>query len=98
AIALAHHPDVVILDEPTNALDPAGMITLRDILATRANQGMGVLVSSHHLDEVSRIAHRITVINRGRIIGGLNPGSQRLERDFFELIYDDDTRHGMMQP
>ena len=65
AAALQHHPDIIVLDEPTNALDPAGIILLREALIRRAAAGAGILVSSHHLDEVARIADRITVINGG---------------------------------
>src|SRR5690606_25332198 len=62
AAALQHDPDIIVLDEPTNALDPAGVILLREALVRRAGAGAGILVSSHHLDEVARVAHRITVI------------------------------------
>lgn len=86
AAALQHEPDLIILDEPTNALDPAGVILLRNVLLERAAHGATVLVSSHHLDEVSRISHRITVINGGRIIGALEPGQPEIERAFFSLV------------
>ncbi len=88
--ALIHDPDVIIVDEPTNALDPAGVIRLRDLLLAHAERGAGVLVSSHHLDEVARIADRITVVNRGRLIGTLDPGGIDLERAFFRLVHTDD--------
>jgi ABC-2 type transport system ATP-binding protein len=86
ACASAHRPSVLILDEPTNALDPAGVLLLRDALVHAATRGAGVLVSSHHLDEVSRIAHRITVVHAGRVIGTLEPGQVDLERRFFEAV------------
>ncbi len=86
ACASAHRPSVLILDEPTNALDPAGVLLLRDALVDAAARGAGVLVSSHHLDEVSRIAHRITVVHAGRVIGTLEPGQVDLERRFFEAV------------
>ena len=89
AAALVHDPDVIILDEPTNALDPRGVILLRQLLLTRAEHGAGVLVSSHHLDEVARIANRITVINCGRSIGSLSPDAIDLERTFFAMVHDD---------
>lgn len=92
AAALQHHPDVVVLDEPTNALDPAGVILLREALVRRAAAGAGILVSSHHLDEVARVADRITVINNGSIIGGLDPHGVDIERAFFALIHADDER------
>ncbi|MFC7759006.1 AAA family ATPase [Catellatospora bangladeshensis] len=91
AAALQHHPRVVVLDEPTNALDPAGVILLREALVRRAADGAGVLVSSHHLDEVARVAHRITVINAGRVIGTLDPRGVDIERSFFALVHADDT-------
>ncbi|GGH41287.1 ABC transporter ATP-binding protein [Microbacterium album] len=92
AAALQHDPGLIILDEPGNALDPAGVIVLRDQLEARARSGAAVLVSSHHLDEVARIAHRIVLMNRGRLIGALDPGETELERAFFERVRDDDER------
>lgn len=94
ACAAAHHPDLLILDEPTNALDPAGVLLLRDLLLETAADGAGLLVSSHHLDEVSRIAHRITVIHAGQVVGDLEPGGADLERRFFEIVRSWDARHG----
>ena len=91
AAALLHDPDVIVLDEPTNALDPAGVILLRESLLRRAVAGAGILVSSHHLDEVARVADRITVINDGRAIGSLDPHGVDLERAFFDLVLSDDA-------
>lgn len=87
AAALQHDPDLIILDEPTNALDPSGIILLRNVLLERAAAGASVLVSSHHLDEVSRIANRITVINAGQVIGSLEPGQPEIEQAFFSLVH-----------
>lgn len=92
ASALQHHPRLIILDEPTSALDPSGVILLRETLLARAAAGAGVLVSSHHLDEVARIADRISVINNGRLIGRLDPHGIDLERSFFELVHADDRQ------
>jgi ABC-2 type transport system ATP-binding protein len=89
ASALQHDPQLIILDEPTNSLDPRAVIVLRTALLRRAAAGAGILVSSHHLDEVARIADRITVINDGRVIGSLDPGGIDIERAFFALVYDD---------
>jgi ABC-2 type transport system ATP-binding protein len=90
AAALAHDPQVIVLDEPTSALDPAGVILLRESLLRRVEAGAGVLVSSHHLDEVARIADRITIVNDGRAIGSLDPAGADLERAFFAAVHDDD--------
>jgi ABC-2 type transport system ATP-binding protein len=93
AAALQHHPDVIVLDEPTNGLDPAGVIVLRERLLERAAAGAGILVSSHHLDEVARIAHRIVAMNAGRMIGELDPHASELERVFFDHVrVDDESR------
>ena len=90
AAALLHDPQVIVLDEPTSALDPAGVILLRESLLRRVGAGAGVLVSSHHLDEVARIADRITIINDGRAIGTLDPAGIDLERAFFAAVHADD--------
>ena len=90
ACALQHDPRLIVLDEPTSALDPKGIILLRESLLRRAAAGAAILVSSHHLDEVARIADRITVINHGRIIGSLDPGGVDIERAFFALVEHDE--------
>lgn len=86
--ALQHQPDLIILDEPTNALDPSAVIRLREALLRRAGAGAGILVSSHHLDEVARIATRISVIAEGRMVGTLDPDRIDIERAFFALVHD----------
>ena len=87
ASALVHRPRLLILDEPTNALDPSGVVLLRDLVREVAEAGTGVLVSSHHLDEVARVADRISVIHRGSIVGELDPTGAELERAFFDLVH-----------
>lgn len=90
ATALQHDPRLIVLDEPTNALDPSSVILLRDQLTQRAEEGAAVLVSSHHLDEVARIADRALLMNAGRLIGELDITGNDLERAFFERIREDD--------
>jgi ABC-2 type transport system ATP-binding protein len=87
ACAAVHRPRLLVLDEPTTALDPAGVLLVRSWLQATRDAGTGVLVSSHHLDEVARIADRITVIHRGHAIGTLPPGGIDLERQFFTMVY-----------
>lgn len=87
ACALVHRPDVLVLDEPSAALDPVGVVRVRELLRERArDERVAVLVSSHHLDEVARMADRITVLHRGRIIGGLDPRGVDVERQFFGMV------------
>ena len=88
ASALQHDAMLIVLDEPSNALDPSGVILLREALERRAAAGAGVLVSSHHLDEVARIADIITVVDAGRVIGGLDPQGVDIERAFFTLVHE----------
>lgn len=68
AMALVHRPRFVILDEPTNGLDPAGMREIRQLLRTLAGNGTSVLLSSHLLYEVQQVCDRIAVLNWGRVV------------------------------
>lgn len=69
AKALIHKPDILILDEPTNGLDPAGIFEIREMLSDMArNQGVTIFISSHILGEVSRFATRIGIIHEGKLI------------------------------
>jgi ABC-2 type transport system ATP-binding protein len=68
ALALLGDPPVLVLDEPGNGLDPRGIRTLRDSLATRAANGDTVFVSSHLLSEVEQLADDLVVINEGRLV------------------------------
>ena len=92
AAALVHGPDVLLLDEPANSLDPAGVVLVRELLGELRGAGAAVLVSSHHLDELARTADRITVLHRGRRVGALDPDHAELERAFFELVRAADLR------
>ena len=68
AAALVKDPELVILDEPTNGLDPAGMRDMRSLILDLGRQGRTVILSSHQLAEVQQICHRVAVIDRGRLI------------------------------
>jgi ABC-type multidrug transport system ATPase subunit len=68
AIALLGSPRLVILDEPTNGLDPSGIVEIRDLISKLPERGMTVLVSSHLLSEVELMCDRVTIINRGRLV------------------------------
>lgn len=69
AKALMHNPDILILDEPTNALDPAGIVEIRELLKDLARQqGITVFISSHILEEVAKMATRIGIIHRGVLL------------------------------
>ena len=69
AKAIIHKPKILILDEPTNGLDPFGVIEVRELLKELANNlGTTVLISSHNLEEISKIATRIVIVHEGRLI------------------------------
>jgi len=67
ARTLLHDPPVLILDEPTNGLDPQARIEMRQLLLQLAERGKTLLVTSHVLPELSRICHRVAIITRGRL-------------------------------
>src|SRR6266704_2740367 len=68
AIALLQDPDILILDEPANGLDPAGIVEMRDLMHRLAAEGKTVFISSHMLSEVQQICTRVAIINLGRLI------------------------------
>ena len=68
ARALVHAPEVLILDEPANALDPAGIVEVRELLRGLAAEGTTVFMSSHILAEVAHLADRIGIVHAGRLL------------------------------
>ena len=79
ARTIVHEPDLLVLDEPANGLDPAGVIEIRELLRALARQrGVTVFMSSHILAEVDRLATRIGIVHEGRLIEELD--SEALER------------------
>jgi ABC-2 type transport system ATP-binding protein len=68
AIALLNDPDLLILDEPANGLDPAGIVEMRDLLRGLAARGKTVFISSHVLTEVQQICTRVAIINHGKLV------------------------------
>ena len=68
AMALLNDPELLILDEPANGLDPAGIVEMRDLLKGLAAAGKTVFISSHVLGEVQQICTRVAIINHGRLV------------------------------
>jgi ABC-2 type transport system ATP-binding protein len=94
AAALLGDPELLILDEPANGLDPAGVRWLRTFLRSFAAQGRTVLISSHLLAEVAQTVDRILIIDHGRLRGSgrldeLTRGGRTLEDVYLELTSGD---------
>jgi ABC-2 type transport system ATP-binding protein len=96
AAALLADPDILVLDEPTNGLDPQGIRWLRTLLRERADSGRTVILSSHSLTEAERLVDDVVVIHRGRIVhqAPMNVITQRgstLEDIFLSLTGGDNA-------
>jgi ABC-2 type transport system ATP-binding protein len=90
AAALLGDPDLLVLDEPANGLDPAGVHWLRGFLHSLAADGRTVLISSHVLAEVAQTVQRAMIISGGRLAGileldALEDGARSLEAAYLEL-------------
>ncbi|WP_068595222.1 ABC transporter ATP-binding protein [Vaginella massiliensis] len=68
ASALLNNPEVLILDEPTNGLDPQGIIQIREIIKKIAALGTTIILASHLLDEVEKVCSHVVVLNKGKIL------------------------------
>jgi ABC-2 type transport system ATP-binding protein len=68
AIALLQNPELLILDEPANGLDPAGIVEMRDLMHRLTAEGKTVFISSHLLTEVQQICTRVAIINLGKLV------------------------------
>ncbi len=89
AAALLGDPDVIVLDEPTNGLDPAGIVEIRSLLRSLATQGKAVFLSSHQLNEVQLICDRVAIVHAGRIVAaGAVPELLRQERQIRLTVND----------
>ncbi|WP_019785050.1 lantibiotic protection ABC transporter ATP-binding protein [Streptococcus sobrinus] len=87
AIALLNHPKLLILDEPTNGLDPLGIQELRDLIRSFPKQGITVIISSHILSEIKLIADHIGIISNG-VLGYQDKihAGEDLEELFTEVV------------
>ena len=89
ASALLNDPEILILDEPTNGLDPQGIHQIRDIIKKIASTGTTILLASHLLDEVEKVCTHVVVLRKGEILySGLVDGMSANE-GFFELQADE---------
>lgn len=82
-MAMLHKPELLILDEPTNGMDPAGMRDIRNLVMMLADQGATIFISSHLLHEVEQICDRVAVLRQGKIIA--DSGGKNLFGSYFHL-------------
>ena len=85
ASALLNSPEVLILDEPTNGLDPEGIIQVRDIINEIAKQGITIIIASHLLDEIEKICSHVIVLKQGNAIYAGSVDGMSANKGYFEL-------------
>ncbi|HET9756220.1 MAG TPA: ATP-binding cassette domain-containing protein [Candidatus Limnocylindrales bacterium] len=87
AVALAHDPELLVLDEPFSGLDPIGIATMTEVVHEQAAAGVGVLFSSHQLDLVEDVCEDVVIIARGRIVaaGAIDELKSRSGRRHLEV-------------
>jgi len=92
ASALLNDPEILILDEPTNGLDPQGIRQIRDIIREIAKQGTTILLASHLLDEVEKVCSHVVVLKKGTMLYCGSVDEMTANEGFFELDSDDNDK------
>ena len=92
ASALLNDPEILILDEPTNGLDPQGIHQIRDIIKLIASQGTTILLASHLLDEVEKVCSHVLVLRYGEILYNGTVDGMIAHEGFFELQAEDNAK------
>ncbi len=92
ASALLNDPEILILDEPTNGLDPQGIHQIRDIIRLIASQGTTILLASHLLDEVEKVCSHVLVLRFGKILYSGTVDGISNQNGFFELQADSNSK------
>ena len=86
--ALLSDPSLLVVDEPTNGLDPSAVRELRTLLVELGEAGRTVIVSSHHLDELQRVAQSVLFVDRGRALGHWDREAALARFGSFDTLYD----------
>jgi ABC-2 type transport system ATP-binding protein len=89
ASALLNDPEILILDEPTNGLDPQGIHQIRDIIKKIASEGTTILLASHLLDEVEKVCSHVLVLRKGEVLYSGRVNEMTANEGFFEIQADD---------
>lgn len=89
AVALLGHPEILILDEPVNGLDPAGIKEVRDLILELNKRGVTFLISSHLLDELGKVATKFGILSGGRLVEEVTAQQlQQLCRSYLKITVD----------
>lgn len=91
ASSLLNNPEVLILDEPTNGLDPEGIIQIREIIGTIAKQGITIIIASHLLDEIEKICSHVIVLKDGNAIYSGAVDGMTSNDGYFEVKADNNV-------
>jgi ABC-2 type transport system ATP-binding protein len=94
ASALLNDPEILILDEPTNGLDPQGIHQIRDIIKEIASQGTTILLASHLLDEVEKVCTHVLILRKGEVLYSGSVDAMNSNEGFFEL--QSENNHQLM--
>jgi len=92
ASAMLNNPEVLILDEPTNGLDPEGIIQIREIISNIAKQGITIIIASHLLDEIEKICSHVIVLKEGTSLYCGRVDEMTSNNGYFELKADNNTQ------
>lgn len=98
ARALLHHPEFLILDEPTNGLDPMGIKEIRELIIDLCNnQGITFLISTHILSEIQQMATKIGIIHKGELLEEINYDElQKRNRHYINIKVNDDKKASLI--
>ena len=93
ARAILHHPELLVLDEPLNGLDPVGIKEIRQLFLDLSKQGITILISSHLLSEIEQIATRIGIIHNGNLLEEVDYETlQKKSRHYLEINVNDEQK------
>lgn len=92
AQALVHQPDLLVLDEPMNGLDPKGMREFREMILSLREKGVSVLVSSHQLSDIEQIADHLIVVQKGKVTHQVAMAELKAEKNVLIIKTDDNAQ------
>lgn len=92
AQALVHQPDLLVLDEPMNGLDPKGMREFREMILSLRAKGVSVLVSSHQLSDIEQIADHLIVVQKGKVTHQVAMAELKAEKNVLIIKTDDNLQ------